>query len=104
MRRQVFSIVLMVLGMIALVLGFSAVPGVSPAAAAPLLQPSPRPTIPPPPPPPTEEPTAIVPTTAPGTPEPGGNGGGGGDGDSSPAPQTGRITGTVIDQIGRAHV
>ena len=105
MRRRMFSIMLMALGLAALVLGFSAAPLASPATAAPLLQPSPRPPLPPPtePPPPTTEPTvgpaptnSPVPTNGPAPTDDPAEGGGGDSDDAAPLP--GRITGTVIDR------
>jgi hypothetical protein len=99
MRRQMFSMMLMALGVAALALGFSATPLASPAAAAPLLQPSPRPPLPPPTdvPPPTEPTAGPVPTDSPD--DGGGDDDGGSDDDGDDAaPLPGRITGTVIDR------
>jgi hypothetical protein len=100
MRRQWFSLTLMLLGVLALAMGFAGLPLAQPVAAAPLLQPSPRPTLQPSAVPPTPE----SPTSEPEpTTDPGGGGGGGGGGDEDdddrqPTALPGRITGTVIDR------
>lgn len=72
MRRQIASFSMMVLGVLALMVGFTMVPAPTPAAAGPMLQPSPRPTL---------QPTAdSIPS------------------DKPKQVQYGRVTGTVIDQ------
>lgn len=72
MRRQIASFSMIVLGVLALMVGFTMVPAPTPVSAGPMLQPSPRPTL---------QPTAdTIPS------------------DKPKQAQYGRVTGTVIDQ------
>jgi len=68
--RRIVSYSMILCGVLAMVVGFSLLPVPAPSAAAPALQPSPRPTIPP---------VTVLPVTSP-----------------TPVPM-GRVTGTIID-------
>ncbi|MEF3272881.1 MAG: hypothetical protein K6356_00530 [Chloroflexus sp.] len=69
-HRGIISYSMMLCGVLAMIIGFSLLPMPAPSAAAPALQPSPRPTL---------RPVTILPETTP-----------------SPVPM-GRVTGTIID-------
>ena len=96
MRRQLTSMALMTVGVLALIFGLAVGPAPTTASARPQLQPSPRPTLQPTPDftqnTPTPPPATTVPTAPPApVEETGGN-------QSVPTPvPPGRVTGTVID-------
>src|SRR5688500_4634858 len=101
MRRQLTSMALMTVGVLALIFGLAVGPAPTTASARPLLQPSPRPTLQPTPDFTQNTPTPLPPTAAPATtvptapPAPGEESGGN---QSVPTPvPPGRVTGTVID-------